>query len=212
MILNRKSPDVFADVAKFTELAQPDMLVPHAERVSDKAINLAIKLIEEECNKEYIPALHKYLVARTRENLIEVIDGAMDSIYVIAWAMRVLNVPAQAMWNEVQRSNMAKFKKRFNVSNMMDDDSIPPEPHESTPKDVVVEVNARGNYWVLTNAQTGKVIKPANWTQPDLFKVLEEHETIQRIRSQPDGVAVVFMKNYFHEMENRRDRGEVIDT
>jgi hypothetical protein len=172
MIPNRKKADVFGDVAKFTELAQPDMLVPEGQAPHPKAIELAIKLIDEECNSEYIPALRKLLANRSRENLLEVLDGAIDSIYVIAWALRILNLPAHAAWNEVQRSNMAKFplsdygeKDTFAVSKL--DPAID------------IDVNVRDRRLVLTNHETGKVVKPAGWTPPDLFGVIMAIESMR---------------------------------
>lgn len=195
--MNRKSPDVFADVTKFFEIAQPEMLVPLGKIPSHKALELAFKLIEEECVKEYMPALQKFTESPTRENLIEVIDGAMDSIYVIAWAMRLLNVPSQAMWNEVQRSNMAKFTSIINKI---------PQRHKDAPQDIEVEVNERNGYWVICNKATGKVVKPEGWTQPDLFAVLQEYETINKLRTQHDMIADIFFHDYFHEMESRREQ------
>lgn len=218
MILNRKSPDIFADVAEFTELAQPDLLVKPNELPYSIAVALAIKLIEEECNEEYIPALKKYKEAKTRENLLNVIDGAMDCIYVIAWAMRVLNVPAQAMWNEVQKSNMDKFIKvttsNGQYAEAIDAGAVGPIDYapDTPDKCLFEEIEFKGHkYWVFRNRETNKVMKPRSWNPPNLHKVLEEYETILKMRSMPDGIAAQFMKEYFHEMESRRDRGEIID-
>lgn len=206
MILNRKSTDVFKDVAEFAELAQPDMLVPIGAEPLPKAIELAIKLLEEEKDKEYIPALQAYKNSRTKENLVAVIDAGMDSIYVIAWAMRVLNAPAQACWNEVQRSNMAKFPPAI-----INYEPVPLDLPEY--KDIPVEVNEvttpSGNRWILTNADTGKVMKPKGWTPPNLHAVLHEAEQIHKMRTMPDQVATGAMIEYFHFNEARREAGEI---
>lgn len=203
MIINRKSSDVFKDVAEFTELAQPNMLVPFGALTELAAVQLAIKLFEEEGIKEYFLALQQYLNNPSRENLIAVADGGMDTIYVIAWAMRVLNVPAQAMWNEVQRSNMAKFPLYMGEH----DSLLPAELPEY--KGVAVDYKKRMNRWVLTNADTGKVMKPKGWTPPDLNTVLLEAEQIHKMRTMPDKVAATTLMEYFHFNETRRENGEI---
>lgn len=197
MIPDRRIPDVFADVAKFTELAQPNMLVPVGETINPKAIELAIKLFEEEGIKEYLSALRKFAEHQTKENLVAVIDGGLDTIYVIAWAFRVMNVTAHAYWNEVQRSNMAKFPRVNGSAQEMFTLDIPEY------KDIEIEINERNAHWVITNAQTGKVVKPRGWTPPDLFGVMLGLENIRRLRTQPDGIANGFLQEYFHTQEER---------
>jgi len=68
-------------------------------------------LVNEETNEELMPALDKYFKARTTENLTEVVDGAIDSIYVLAGLLNSLIGPdkAQQCWNEVQNSNLSKI-------------------------------------------------------------------------------------------------------
>lgn len=211
MILNRKPADVFKDVGAFTELAQPNML-PQNGIISQKAIELAIKLIEEECNQEYIPALQTFALSITRENLIKVIDGAMDVIYVASWAMKVFGVDGTPFWNEVQRSNMAKFPY-FDPQALDEQTGTTPLP---VPLDlpeykrVNVEYNKRKDHWVITNADTGKVMKPRGWTPPDLFKVAEELEMIHKLRTMPDSVATNFYPSYFKHMEVRIEKGEIV--
>lgn len=200
MILNRKPAEVFRDVAKFTELAQPDMLVPMGQLPSIKAVELAKNLFKEEGIKEYLGAIERYQHSPSRENLVDVIDGAMDTIYVIAWAMRIMNVESQAYWNEVQRSNMAKFSK----------DGSEPVPLDLPEyKDVPCELNYQQGYAILRNADTGKIMKPEGWTPPNLHGVMQELEMIHRMRNQPDKVATTTLMEYFHTMEARKEKGEI---
>lgn len=199
-LMNRKAPNVFADVAKFTEVAQPDMLVEKGQRPKEKAIQLAIALIEEEYGREYLPALLKYKAEPTIENLTEVVDGAMDCIYVIAWAMRVFNVPAEACWNEVQRSNMAKFPD-FDPYDANCKEPTPHESHEGI--GFICEVNTSYQKIVIRNATTGKVMKPAGWTPPDIAQVLAQDALIHSLVRRPDIIADRFLRNYFYESERR---------
>lgn len=213
MILNRRSPDIFKDVAAFMEIAQPDMIVPEGQIPSEKAIRLAIGLFEEEGIKEYLVALAAYLANPTIENLVAVVDGGMDTIYVIAWAMRAFNIPAQAMWNEIQRSNMAKFPRpeaAFPQSQNIDLPKILDIPEY---KDIDIEYTKLKGKWIIRNAKTGKVVKPMGWTQPDLFTILAEHQSIHTLLTQRGGqMANEFLKDYFYEQETKRLSGQVIDT
>jgi len=58
---------------------------------------------------EMTDAWAAFCQSRSLEHLVEFVDGAIDSIYVILWTLNKLGVPADACWNEVQRSNMAKL-------------------------------------------------------------------------------------------------------
>ncbi len=66
-------------------------------------------LIVEEIN-ETQEGWRKYEKAPTLENLVETVDGAIDSIYVLAGFLNSLIGPDKALqcWQEVQRSNMSK--------------------------------------------------------------------------------------------------------
>jgi hypothetical protein len=68
--------------------------------VSDEKRQLCINLIEEEMNE--------LLAALGRGDVVEAIDGGIDSIYVILYMFNMLGVSAEEHWVEVQRSNMAK--------------------------------------------------------------------------------------------------------
>ncbi len=66
-------------------------------------------LIVEEIN-ETQEGWRKYEKAHTLENIVETVDGAIDSIYVLAGFLNSLVGPDKALqcWQEVQRSNMSK--------------------------------------------------------------------------------------------------------
>jgi hypothetical protein len=68
--------------------------------VSEEKRRLSINLIEEEMD-ELLGALYS-------GDIVEAIDGAIDSIYVILYMLNMMGVKAEPHWVEVQRSNMAK--------------------------------------------------------------------------------------------------------
>lgn len=69
---------------------------------------LAERLINEEVIIETLPALAKYKSNPSFENLVELADGLVDSVYVLLHCANSLGIPFDIVWDEVQRSNMAK--------------------------------------------------------------------------------------------------------
>lgn len=70
---------------------------------SPEFAQLCIDLIDEEVNRELIPALR-------REDLVETLDGACDAIWVILWAVRALGFDLTPFMEEVARSNLDKVQ------------------------------------------------------------------------------------------------------
>lgn len=79
-----------------------NMMVPQEQ------LELCQSLIYEEVRKELFPALEAFAAAQSLENRVEVADACIDSIYVILQLMNTLGLPAEALFAEVHRSNMAK--------------------------------------------------------------------------------------------------------
>ena len=60
-----------------------------------------MNLIREEVIVELLPAMEK-------DDMIEIADAIADSIYVLIGAALEYGIPLHKVWNEVQRTNMAK--------------------------------------------------------------------------------------------------------
>lgn len=75
--------------------------------------------------------------------LCEVLDGIADMAVVLMGLCNSLGLPFDAAFNEVHRSNMTKFVQ-----------------------------DADGKFVILKRAD-GKVIKPANWTKPNIISILK---------------------------------------
>lgn len=98
-------------------LQQREFLVAMGKRVSVipgdallADIELAVKLIDEEVNKELLPAV-RLLPDPLNDKvplLAEILDGAVDAVYVIYQLCNVLGLPFDEAFEEVHRSNMAK--------------------------------------------------------------------------------------------------------
>ncbi len=114
---------------------------------------LRIALISEE--------VQETLEAIVRDDLIEVADGIADSIVVLVGTALEYGIDLTAVWDEVHRSNMAKFPKceKCDVSGMV--------PYRS---EVCPDCNGRGTQLVLRD--DGKILKPEGWTPPDIAGAL----------------------------------------
>lgn len=92
--------DAMIDVAEFHKACDIPILakcgIPDAARVE-----LRINLIQEEVNRELLPAM-------ATDNLLKIADGMADAIYVIVGAALEYGIPLHRVWELVQAANMAK--------------------------------------------------------------------------------------------------------
>ena len=83
-----------------------------SEQMSMEDLQLADRLVfskEHGELQEMTDAWKKFVREQSLENLTEFVDGAIDSIYVICWTLNKIGVPTNLLFEEVQRSNMAKL-------------------------------------------------------------------------------------------------------
>jgi predicted HAD superfamily Cof-like phosphohydrolase len=127
---------VVHDVALFHQVTDTPIALepsfPHHDR-----LRLRHDLVAEEVDE--------CLTALESKDMVEVADGIIDSIYVLIGMGLELGLPLEALWNEVQRSNMAKAIEQ---------------------PDGTMKVVKRADQ---------KVLKPAGWTPPDIAGVLRAH-------------------------------------
>lgn len=91
----------FEDVQEFFEASERTPLKKPNMHNSEH-LDLAIRLIHEEVNKETLPAMR-------RGDIVGSTDGIVDSIYVLIFAALLLGLPIVEAWQLVQKANMAKF-------------------------------------------------------------------------------------------------------
>lgn len=73
-----------------------------------RAIRLACALINEEVNWELLPAVMKFTQEPSTVTLATVLDGIIDSVYVLYQLSNTLKLPFDAAFREIHNSNMAK--------------------------------------------------------------------------------------------------------
>lgn len=124
---------------------------------------LRINLISEEA-KELQRAL-------AQEDLLEVIDGACDLIYVVLGTMVAAGVPIEPFWREVHKANMAKLVPCTNC----DGDGSMITGTLTTPASKVDCKVCHGTGKVALKREIdGKVMRPEGWQPPALGPILDE--------------------------------------
>lgn len=91
----------FDDVRKFMEIAHPDKL-PAVPGIPLEAVDeLCQNLIDEE--------LRELRKADADEDMVEIADAIADLIYVLIFKALCYGIPISKVWDEVSRTNLAKF-------------------------------------------------------------------------------------------------------
>lgn len=128
--------DVYDFMTAFDQ--HPD---PTSDGINAASLELGNQLIAEEVAELY-EATDDLESFASVETLSHFAKEACDLIYVLIWTLNKLNVPIEACWNEVQRSNMAKLNADGSYSK-----------HASGPK-------------------IGKVKKPDSWTPANMEPII----------------------------------------
>jgi predicted HAD superfamily Cof-like phosphohydrolase len=95
--------------------------------IDPAVLELRAELIKEEVAKELFPALQRFANFQSLENLTEVADALVDSVYVILGCAVAMDLPWQKLWDEVHRSNMAKVHADGSVRRREDGKILKPE-------------------------------------------------------------------------------------
>jgi len=138
---------------------------------SPDTVALYRKLIAEE-DKETNDALDAYDLNPTPETITEVADGLLDGIYVRIGLLHGLGLDPQALWDEVQRSNIDKLKHPCGACEGTG--TVSREPETGDPTDVVrcETCNGQSHVYRVKRRDDGKVLKPDGWTPPNLLPLV----------------------------------------
>lgn len=92
---------------------------------SSKTVDLRISLIDEEINKELIPAMRN-------GDLVGIADGCIDSIVVILGALVAYGIDPGPIWDEIHRTNVEKARGplRIDGKRLKPEGWTPPKVYE----------------------------------------------------------------------------------
>lgn len=167
------SPDVFSDVEEFFLLAQPEMVGKPFGNWKPGVLSLGKKLIEEEVIKELMGNLDKLIKnGYSIERAADLMDDCVDSIYVILWLMKGLDLPFNEHWQKVQEANMAKFPIHEACGGRGCNEQGVELAFEYEGKKIDIRRVCMNGRIVSRNVATGKVTKPEGWTPVNNFGVL----------------------------------------
>lgn len=91
---------IFEDTNEF--LSKFNLVTGHEKPHISPQMKIRLDHIQEELD-ETIDAVED-------DDLLEVIDGLLDIIYVAAGTLNICGIDGQAHWDEIQRANMAKVR------------------------------------------------------------------------------------------------------
>lgn len=133
------------DVSLFHHMTDTPVL-SEPQDPGEERLALRHSLIEEEVVEELLENLMRlHEESEEGTDLVTVADGIIDSIYVLVGTGIELGLPMQALWDEVQRANMAKGTEQPDGS------------------------------FKIVKREDGKVLKPEGWEPPDIRGVLIAH-------------------------------------
>lgn len=99
-VINQALTPIMNDVQDFMQIGHPDKIADRPGIPPEEVTNLCIEMLRSEY------AELKEAIAN--DDLVEIADGIVDLIYVAIQTAICYGIPAE-VWDEVQRTNMAKF-------------------------------------------------------------------------------------------------------
>lgn len=132
--------DFYKDVGEFrskfgfqTETDGPPRLLP------DKEFLAQVVHLQEELDEIYR--------GQAAGDLAAVADGLVDLVYVALGTAQVMRLPFGALWDEVQRANMAKRKARDASESKRGDPNDVVKPEGWKEPNITGVLNRSINYW-----------------------------------------------------------------
>lgn len=134
---------VFKDQKLFMEIT--------GQKPGEDMVELYMDLIDEEMNE----LCNAYGV----NDVVEMADGAIDLIYVTIGLLHSMGLDPQALWDEVQRSNMSKFLIEACVF---------------CGTKGCEHCNGQGEFYKVLRREDGKILKGPKYKAPDLSSIVTE--------------------------------------
>lgn len=199
------------DVQEFhTTFSLKDVFLPNNfPRPELQVLDLRVELIKEEVVRETLPAFLAVASAPTLENMTELADGLIDTLYVTYGALIALDFPTEKLWKEVQRSNMSKVWPDGTVHKREDGKVLKPPGFQ--PPDLHSIMLA----WWTTKVMANDKPIMSNFNPDAPRNEQERQDRIDRYESQGINPKIVWSDNARRYIPNPRYRppdSEVTDS
>lgn len=135
--------NLFADQKKFMDIT--------GQKPGEDMVNLYMDLVTEELQELY--------EAFGAGDNVGMADGCIDLIYVTIGLLHSMGLEPQALWNEVQRSNMSKFLVEACVF---------------CGTKGCEHCNGTGEFFKVLRREDGKILKGPKYSPPDLASIVAE--------------------------------------
>lgn len=123
---------------------------------SKEMIKLYCSLIDEEYKE--------IEVAAKDHNYAEIVDGAIDLMWVTIGLLEMMEVDVERAMDEVTASNFSKFTRARKIAEL----SAERYTNERFVPAYVDELeDDAGKYYIVRRKSDNKILKPATWTKPD---------------------------------------------
>jgi predicted HAD superfamily Cof-like phosphohydrolase len=154
-----KQPDTLSMVAEFHAVFKHPVL-EQPEIPDEKRTSLRVSLISEE--------LKELELAISKQDIVEVADAFCDLQYVLSGAILEfgLGKKFEALFNEVQRSNMSK-------ACTSEAEAISTVQHYLKKDGTVCYYKQEGELWLVYRKSDNKTIKSINYSPANLKKIIE---------------------------------------
>lgn len=141
---------------KSDQLISESVIKPKDSENSLLLYDLRIKLILEE--------VQELIVACQNNDIVEIADALADLSYVTDGAYLSFGLDKKALIDEVHRSNMTKFPLTYELA----EDTV----NFYAKKEIAAEIVDGGEYYIVKNSVTGKVLKSIEWEEPNLESII----------------------------------------
>jgi len=164
---NQSSQTNFQKVGEFHDLfGHPQRTQPYVNMFEEnpKLVNFRLSLIDEEV-RELKEACEKH-------DLVEASDALADILYVVYGAGHAFGLDLDELFAEVHNSNLSKLCKSEGEAKETVEWYLQNEPRYKKPS---YRKSSRGEFWVVYDAETSKILKSIKFRLPNLKAIMDSH-------------------------------------
>lgn len=157
----------FQKVGEFHDLfGHPQRTTPYTDVFTEnqKLVNFRLDLINEEFSE--------LKEACKKGDLVDVADALSDILYVVYGAGHALGLNLDKLFAEVHQSNLSKLCKSEEEAKETVEWYKQNEIRYTSPS---YRKAPKGDFWVVYDAETSKILKSIRFRLPNLAQIMAEH-------------------------------------